>query len=111
MSDFQAALDRAEQLREVRSIVVCGAGRAFCAGEDLKELGEATKSDAALHDHVAALQSITRTMRHSSKVYIAAAHGYAVGGGFQWMVSADLVVAADDLVVFLPEIDRALFPT
>jgi enoyl-CoA hydratase/carnithine racemase len=111
IADFQSALDRAEQLSEVRSIVVCGAGRAFCAGEDLKELGEATKSDAVLHDHVTALQSITRTMRHSSKVYIAAAHGYAVGGGFEWMVSADLVVAADDLVVFLPEIDRALFPT
>lgn len=111
MADLQAAIDRAGQIEDVRVVVLCGAGRAFCAGEDLKELDRVTQSDETIHKHVASLQDITRTMRHSEKVYITAAHGYAVGGGFEWMVSSDLVVAAEDLVAFLPEIDRALFPT
>lgn len=111
MVDLQAAIDRAEQIEDVRAVVLCGAGRAFCAGEDLKELDRVTQSDETIRKHVASLQNVTRTMRHSTKVYITAAHGYAVGGGFEWMVSGDLVVAADDLVAFLPEIDRALFPT
>jgi len=111
MADLQAAIDHAEQLENVRAVVLRGAGRAFCAGEDLKELDNVARNEPAVRKHVAALQKVTRTMRHSTKVYIAAAHGYAVGGGFEWMMSSDLVVAADDLVVFLPEIDRALFPT
>jgi enoyl-CoA hydratase/carnithine racemase len=111
MVDLLSAIDRTERADEVRAVVLCGAGRAFCAGEDLKELEHVTQNEGIIHNHVAALQNVTRTMRCSTKVYITAAHGYAVGGGFEWMVSGDLVVAADDLVAFLPEIDRALFPT
>jgi enoyl-CoA hydratase/carnithine racemase len=111
LADLQGAIDRAEQMQNIRTVVLTGAGRAFCAGEDLKEIDQVSKTEQTIGQHIAAIQDITRGMRNSSKVYISAAHGYAVGGGFEWMIGGDLVVAADDLTAFFPEMDRALFPT
>lgn len=111
LADLQNAIDRAEQMDEIRAVIFCGAGRAFCAGEDLKEFESLSQDETSIREHVTAIQNITRAIRHSSKVYITAAQGYAVGGGFEWLIGGDLVVAADDLVAFFPEMDRALFPT
>jgi enoyl-CoA hydratase/carnithine racemase len=111
LTDLQDAVDRAEQTDDVRAVVLCGAGRAFCAGEDLKEFGNLAQNEQSIREHVGAIQNITRAIRHSSKIYITAAQGYAVGGGFEWLIGGDLVVAADDLVAFFPEMERALFPT
>jgi enoyl-CoA hydratase/carnithine racemase len=111
MADLQTAIERAERSNDIRAVVLTGAGRAFCAGEDLKEFEQITQSEQTVRQHITAIQVITRAMRHSSKVYITAAHGYAVGGGFEWMINGDLVVAADDLVAYFPEMDQALFPT
>src|SRR6476620_8313628 len=111
MADLQTAIERAERSNHIRAVVLTGVGRAFCAGEDLKEFEQVTQSEQTIRQHIAEIQDITRAMRHSSKVYITAAHGYAVGGGFEWMINGDLVVAADDLVAYFPEMDRALFPT
>ena len=111
LADLQAAIDAAEAVDDVRAVVLCGAGRAFCAGEDLKEFEHTGQSVASARRHVEAIQSITRSMLHSSKVFVVAVHGYAVGGGFEWMLNGDVVVAADDLVAYFPEMDWAQFPT
>jgi enoyl-CoA hydratase/carnithine racemase len=108
---LRKALDQAETVDEIRAVVLQGAGRAFCAGEDLKEFGQIVQSEEAVVQHIAAIQDITRRIRCSSKIYITAACGYAVGGGFEWLINGDLIVAADDLIAFFPEMDRALFPT
>jgi enoyl-CoA hydratase/carnithine racemase len=47
----------------------------------------------------------------SRKIVVGAVQGYAVGGGFEWMLNCDLVVAADDLVAFFPEMDWGQFVT
>jgi enoyl-CoA hydratase/carnithine racemase len=111
MVDLQAAIDRAEQCADIRAVVLCGSGRAFCAGEDLKEFEQTSQTEQTIGKHIAAIQYITRSICHSTKIYITAAHGYAVGGGFEWLLNGDLAVAANDLVAFFPEMDRSLFPT
>ena len=50
-------------------------------------------------------------MLGSDKPIVGAVHGYAVGGGFEWLLNCDLVVAADDLVAFFPEMDWGQFVT
>jgi len=45
------------------------------------------------------------------KLVIGAVHGYAVGGGFEWVLNCDLVVAADTLVCFFPEMALGHFVT
>lgn len=108
LHDELAAL-RADE--RVAVIVLTGAGRAFCAGDDLKEFDQQTASPAAVEAHVAGIQQITRDLMFMDKIVVGAVHGYAVGGGFEWLLNCDLVVAADDLVAFFPEMDWGQFVT
>jgi enoyl-CoA hydratase/carnithine racemase len=93
------------------AIVFTGKGRAFCSGDDLREFDLQTESQAAVVSHVTAIQKVTRLLMGSDKPVVGAIHGYAVGGGFEWLLNCDLVVAADDLVAFFPELDWGHFVT
>ncbi len=96
---------------EVGVVVLCGAGRAFCAGDDLKEFAQQTASPAATRRHIESIQQITRDLMFMDKLVIGAVQGYAVGGGFEWMLNCDMVVAAQDLVAFFPEMEWGQFVT
>lgn len=109
--DTETAFRQAAADPEVAVIVFTGAGRAFCAGDDLKEFGEQSATPASIRDHVEGIQAVTRAMMLSDKVVVGAIHGYAVGGGFEWLCNCDLVVAGDDLVAFFPEMEWAQFVT
>ncbi|RIY02802.1 enoyl-CoA hydratase/isomerase family protein [Aureimonas flava] len=111
MRDFVAALEAAFDDAGTGAIVLTGNGRAFCSGDDLKEFDLQTESDEAVRDHVAAIQSVTRLLMGRDKPVVGAIHGYAVGGGFEWLLNCDLVVASDDLVAFFPEMDWGHFVT
>lgn len=105
------ALASAEADDDVRAILLCGAGRAFCAGDDLKEFEEQARDAESIRAHIAGIQQITRDLLFGRTPVVCAAHGYAVGGGFEWLLNCDLVVAAADLVCFFPELQIAQFPT
>jgi enoyl-CoA hydratase/carnithine racemase len=111
LTDFEAVLKRAFADAEASVLVLAGAGRAFCAGDDLKEFDLQSESAEAIRGHVGAIQRITRIMLGSDKPVVGAVHGYAVGGGFEWMLNCDLVVAADTLVAFFPEMNLGHFVT
>jgi enoyl-CoA hydratase/carnithine racemase len=109
--DLHAALQAAQNEPATRCIVFTGAGRAFCAGDDLKEFGEQSESPAAIAEHCERIQQITRDIMFGPKLVISAVHGYAVGGGFEWVLNCDMVVAADTLVCFFPEMALGHFVT
>lgn len=111
LDDLHAALREAQTAPEVKVILLSGEGRAFCAGDDLKEFGEQTKTPAAIRHHVERIQQITRDVMFGGRPVVGAIHGYAVGGGFEWLINCDLVVASDDLVCFFPEMDWGQFVT
>lgn len=92
-------------------IVLRGEGRAFCSGDDLKEFDLQSKDSASITRHISAIQEITHLLLGSDKPVVGAVQGYAVGGGFEWMLNCDIVVAADDLVAFFPEMDWGQFVT
>lgn len=109
-TDFEAALASAFDDDEARVVILTGAGRAFCSGEDLKE---SVKTDSAddIRGHIASTQRITRLMLGSDKPVIGAMHGYAVGGGFEWLLNCDIIVASETLVAFFPEMSLGHFLT
>jgi enoyl-CoA hydratase/carnithine racemase len=111
LADFAASLGEGIADAEAPTLILAGAGRAFCSGDDLKEFGLQTKSDATIRAHIGAIQTITKLMLGCDKPIVGAVHGYAVGGGFEWLLNCDLVVAADDLVAFFPEMDWGQFVT
>jgi enoyl-CoA hydratase/carnithine racemase len=95
--------------REVRAVVLTGAGdRAFCAGADLRERG-------GFDDHGwFAQREIFRrgfgSVRRCPLPTVAAVFGYALGGGFELALCCDLVVAAEDATLGLPEVQLGLVP-
>jgi enoyl-CoA hydratase/carnithine racemase len=109
--DLAARLGEVNADEGVRAIVLTGAGRAFCAGDDLKEFDQQSASPQSIRAHIAAIQSCTRALMGSDKPVIGALHGYAVGGGFEWLINCDMVVAAEDLIAFFPEMDWGQFVT
>jgi len=111
LTDLHHALVHAQADSATRVIVLIGAGRAFCAGDDLKEFGRQSADELSVVDTCERIQQITRDIMFGPKLVIAAAHGYAVGGGFEWMLNCDLVVAADNLIAFFPEMALGHFVT
>jgi enoyl-CoA hydratase/carnithine racemase len=79
----------------VRVVVLRGAGRAFCAGLDLKEPGELASgvSDGLRQQHHIA--ELALKMRRAPQVFIACVHGAACGGGFMLALASDLRIAGD----------------
>ncbi len=111
LDDLHQALVAVNADEGCKVIVFTGEGRAFCAGDDLKEFGKQTESDASIRSHVERIQQITRDLMFNGKPVIGAVHGFAVGGGFEWLLNCDLVVASDDLVCFFPEMAWGQFVT
>ncbi len=111
LPDLHDALATAQADPATRVIVLTGAGRAFCAGDDLKEFDQQTASPAAIAQQCERIQQITRDIMFGPKLVIGAVHGWAVGGGFEWVLNCDLVVAADNLVAFFPEMGLGHFVT
>lgn len=104
-----AALDRLAADPEVRVLVVTGAGtRAFCAGSDIGEF------PAVMADVVG--QKLARENETFSRLddfprpTVAALNGLAYGGGLELAVCCDLVVAAADVRLALPEVKLGVLP-
>ncbi|QAY62133.1 enoyl-CoA hydratase [Xylanimonas allomyrinae] len=99
-------LERAAADPGVGAVVVTGAGRAFCAGADLKELALRRPITADGHPE----WGLGGIVRHwIDKPLVAAVHGYAMGGGTEIALACDLVVAAESATFGLPEVTRGLF--
>ena len=99
---LSAALDDCEHDTEVLAVVLTGAGdKAFSAGMDLKAFanGEFPITDQGFGG---------LTKRLFTKPLIAAANGAALAGGFEMMISCDLVVAASHATFGVPEAQRGL---
>jgi crotonobetainyl-CoA hydratase len=101
------ALEEADHDRDVRAVVLIGAGdRAFCAGADLKALARGEAIAAPGREG----RGFLGYVRHPiSKPTIAAVNGFAPGGGTELVLASDLAVAADTAVFGLPEVSRGIF--
>jgi crotonobetainyl-CoA hydratase len=99
-----AALDEIEDDDALRAVVVTGAGEVFSAGADLKVVAQGRGMDIARgKGGFAGLAT-----RDFPKPIIAAVNGPALAGGFEIVLSCDLVVAADTARFGIPEVQRGL---
>ena len=103
-------LKLAQQDPDVRSVILTGAGRAFCAGEDLKETSSG-KTFEQWTIEVDALQDVQRVILGLGKPLLAAVNGYAVGGGLEFALSCDIRIAAEDARFGFPETSVGLTVT
>ncbi|HXQ66118.1 MAG TPA: enoyl-CoA hydratase/isomerase family protein [Alphaproteobacteria bacterium] len=111
LAELTAALSAANGDAGVRAIVLCGAGRAFCAGDDLKEFDQQGRSPAEVRAYVETIQEVTRAISLGNKMVVGAIHGWAVGGGLEWVINCDLAIMAEGTRCFFPEIGLGVFVT
>jgi len=92
---FQATLE-ADESREVRCILITGAGKAFCAGGDVKDFADNPDRIGILVKELTTyLHGAVSRLARSLKPVIMAVNGVAAGGGMSFALSGDLVVAAE----------------
>ncbi|MEV5551894.1 crotonase/enoyl-CoA hydratase family protein [Streptomyces sp. NPDC052309] len=102
-----AALEEFAADPDLRVAVLTGAGRAFCAGMDLKAAAAGLPVMAPGHEDWGFGGVVSHWV---DKPLIAAVNGPALGGGAEIVLSCDLVVADENAVIGLPEVRRGLIP-
>ena len=111
LEELEAELERLDADDAVRAIVLKGAGeRAFVAGADISEfpsLREAAKDEGG---SARGIQKLGARMDASRTPFIAAIHGFCLGGGLELAMCCDVRVAAEDAQLGQPEIKLGLIP-
>ena len=114
------ALDAAMQVRigslaqeagsrsDVAAVVLTGGDQVFAAGADILEM--AAMGYAEMVGHAAVLQDAFRAVAAIPKPVVAAVNGYALGGGCELALCADVRIAADDATFGQPEIKLGVIP-
>jgi enoyl-CoA hydratase/carnithine racemase len=99
LAALQSTLDGIADDASTRVVVLSGAGKAFCAGHDLKEMTAARQSEdggaAAFRDLFDRCSMLMQTVQRLPQPVIAQVHGIATAAGCQLVATCDMAVAAD----------------
>jgi len=91
------ALEKVKKDKTIRSVLLTGEGRAFCAGQDLSEVtpseGEKPKLKAIVEKHY---NPIIKAIRHTEKPFVCAVNGIAAGAGANLALACDIVLASKE---------------
>jgi enoyl-CoA hydratase/carnithine racemase len=93
---------------DVRAVVVYGGERLFAAGNDVKEMADLSYTDMV--DRSRPLQAAVTAVARIPKPVVAAVTGYALGGGCELALAADIRIAADDATLGQPEVLLGIIP-
>ena len=108
LAGIAAAFERAGGDRDIRAIVITGAGtQAFCAGADLQ--GESFKFDYS--EPNAGFANLLRAARRLNVPVIARVNGACMAGGMGLLALSDMAVASDKAIFGLPEVKVGVFPS
>ncbi|MGH6855362.1 MAG: enoyl-CoA hydratase/isomerase family protein [Aestuariivirga sp.] len=110
IDELARAFDDANADESTQVIILTGAGRAFCAGDDLDEHVQPENEEAA-RGHIRAIQRVTEAICFGEKPVVGAINGWAVGGGFEWAINCDFPIWAESAKAFFPELKWGMFVT
>ncbi|MFG3612534.1 enoyl-CoA hydratase-related protein [Rummeliibacillus stabekisii] len=92
-SEIKDAVKTASRDEEVRTIVITGAGRAFCSGQDLSDVDETMDHGDILRSHYGPM---VKEMRRCEKPIVAAVNGVAAGAGFSLALACDFRLVSEN---------------
>lgn len=99
--------------RDVRAVVISGAGNTFCAGADIKEMQVAYSKPHSTEDdtrHTAQFDELLEAVNTAPQVVIACVEGAAMGGGFGLVCVSDIAIASTEAIFGLPEVRLGIVP-
>jgi enoyl-CoA hydratase/carnithine racemase len=106
--ELRAAAAEATERDDVKAVVVYGGERVFAAGNDVKEMADMSHVDMVKRS--GPLQSAVTAVARIPKPVVAAVTGYALGGGCELALAADVRFAADNAVLGQPEVLLGIIP-
>ncbi|QFU17964.1 enoyl-CoA hydratase [Microvirga thermotolerans] len=106
LGEVNRALDVFEADRGIGCIVVTGSEKAFAAGADIKEMANLTYPQIYADDHFAGWDRVA----NRRKPMIAAVAGFALGGGCEFAMMCDFIIAAENAKFGQPEIKLGVMP-
>jgi enoyl-CoA hydratase len=113
LEELEAELDRLDGDDAVRAIVLVGAGdRAFVAGADISEFPSLREAavEASERGSARGIQKLGHRMDAARAPFVAAIHGFCLGGGLELAMCCDVRVASEDAQLGQPEIKLGLIP-
>jgi len=109
MGEMLAALEEIRADKQVQVVITKGNGPSYCSGLDLYYLRSLHQQPPGDWGHDSPPMTLFEAVRNFPKVTIAQVHGYCLGGGLALMNSHDLVIAAANAQIGMPEILRGSF--
>src|SRR3954464_7282076 len=106
--EIRAAAQEAASRGDVRAVVVYGGDRVFAAGADIKEMADMSYPDMVVRS--GGLQSAFTAVARIPKPVVAAVTGYALGGGCELALCADVRIAGEGATFGQPEILLGIIP-
>src|SRR6478672_1428665 len=106
VAELIAAIDKLEADPNIGCLLLTGSEKAFAAGADIKEMANKTYHDVNLEDFGGDKDRIARCR----KPVVAAVAGFALGGGCEFAMQCDLIIAADNARFGQPEIKLGVIP-
>ena len=111
IGSLKNALREADEDKELRAIIIKGAGRDFCSGADLSALQKISESDVLENlEDAENLMRLFVLMRKVKIPIIAAVHGRALAGGCGLATACDVVLASENAVFGYPEVKIGFVP-
>ena len=107
---MREAVDDLESDPEMRVGILTGAGRAFCAGADLKEMNEQNQSRDGLRDTMGYDLDDSMPFSRCRKPFIAAINGLCIAGGLERALDCDIRIASTEAFFGLFEVKRGILP-
>jgi enoyl-CoA hydratase/carnithine racemase len=103
-----ANLEELDNNPGISALVLEGTPPGFCAGSDLKELGQMNVREMRIHE--ARTAAVARSIALLDTPIVAAVEGFALGGGFALAISCDIVVSASSANWHFPEVSIGWIP-
>ena len=109
---LEDAVQSAQDAPDVAVLLLRGAGRAFCAGDDVEAQSEICRAgEASLRDQLHHLQNISEILTLGDKISVAEVGGWAIGAAFSWVLNCDFRIWGSSAQAFFPEVRLGTFVT
>jgi enoyl-CoA hydratase len=108
LAELNQALDVVENDPDIRGVVITGAGKAFVAGADIRQMCDYTPQQA--RSYMTRAQKVFNRIEDIEKPIMAAVNGYALGGGCELAMACDFRFASEKAVFGQPEVNLGVIP-